>query len=158
MDERIDTADPPHGRPHNSTLEGGDTMASLPPLDWQHAPHYAGMLIGCAALFALERWHERRDCRRKAALVRPKLASQRCRRCGGTLGDWDGRFDRGDIHFYEGGYVPRVRARCTTCQVEQVFYVFCEHCRAESGSCGLDFRLFNRDVLFEGLSFDRHDS
>ena len=57
-------------------------MASLPPLDWQHIPHYVALLVGCAAFFALNLWHERRDCLRKAAAVRPKLASERYRHCG----------------------------------------------------------------------------
>jgi hypothetical protein len=133
-------------------------MANLPQLDWQHAPHYAALIIGCAALFALELWDGSRDRRRKAVIVRPKLASQRCRRCGGLPGDWDGRFLAGDVHFYEGGYVPRVRVLCTACRVEQVFYVFWECCRAERGSFRLDCRLYNRDGLFEGLSCESRDT
>jgi hypothetical protein len=132
-------------------------MASLPPLDWQHAPHYAAFVVAGTALFVLDRWHERRDCRRKAVIVRPKLASQRCRRCGGSLGDWDGQFLPGDVHFCPGGYVPKVSVPCTTCRAEQVFYVFWKGCRTEGGSIGLDCHLGNRDVLIEGLSSDRHD-
>jgi hypothetical protein len=133
-------------------------MANLPPLDWQHAPYYAAMVVACAALFALDRWYDRRKCRRKAALVRPKLAAQRCRRCGGPLGDWDGQFLPGDVHFYEGGYVPRVRVTCTNCRAEQDFYVLWQGRRTERGSFEEDWFLFNRDVLFEGLPSDRHDA
>jgi hypothetical protein len=81
-------------------------MANLPPLDWQHAPFYAAMVAAGAVRFALERWYERRECRRKAAIVRPKLASQRCRRCSGPLGDWDGQFLRGDVHLGVGTRNP----------------------------------------------------
>jgi hypothetical protein len=133
-------------------------MASLPPLDWQHAPHYAAMVVACAALFALDRWYDRRECRRKAALVRPKLAAQRCRRCGAPLGDWDGQFLPGDVHFCPGGYVPRVCVPCTTCRAEQVFYVSREGYRTELGSFRLDCRLINRDDLFEGIPSDRRDA
>src|SRR4051812_9367101 len=105
------------------------------------------MSIGCAALLALDRWLERRECRRKAALVRPKLASQRCKRCGGTLGDWDGRFLPGDVHSYNGGYLPRVSVNCAGCGSEQVFYVSWE-CRpvARLFDDDLECRLFNRDA------------
>ena len=133
-------------------------MANLPPLDWPHAPYYAGLLIFGAAAFALQQWADRRDHRQKAALVRPKLAAQRCRRCGGPLGDWDGRFLSGDVHFHPGGYVPRVCVTCTTCRAEQVFYVFWECCGPERGISGVDCRLYNRDGLFEGVPTDRRDS
>src|SRR5262249_8393870 len=99
-----------------------------------------------------------RKCRRKAALVRTKLAAQRCRRCGGPLGDWDGQFLTGDVHFYEGGYVPRVRVTCTNCRAVQVFYVLWQGRRTERGSFEEDWFLLNGDVLFEGLPSDRHDA
>ncbi len=134
-------------------------MANLPPFDWQHVPHYAAMFVAGAALFALELWSERRDDRRKAALVRPKLASQHCKRCGGPLGHWDGRFLHGDAHFRDGGYVPRVRVHCASCKAEHVFYVWWEHRRPAPGSFGgLDCRLYNRDVLFAGLFFEGGDA
>jgi hypothetical protein len=130
----------------------GDTVAHLPPLDWQHVPVYAAMSIVTAALLALSRWHELREYRRKVALVRPKLASQRCQRCGVTLSDWDGRFLPGDVHFYKGGYLPRVRVHCAGCRAEQVFYVSWE-CRPVARWFDDDHecRLINRDALFGGI-------
>jgi hypothetical protein len=127
-------------------------VAHLPTFDWQHAPLYAAFSLGTAALFALDRWHNRRDCRRKAALVRPVLASRRCKRCGGALSDWDGQFLRGDVHFFDGGYLPRVRVRCTGCGAEQVFYVSWE-CRRVERLFDEDLvcRLINRDVIYSGL-------
>ena len=133
-------------------------MASLPPFDWQHAPHYAAMVIACAALYALDRWYDRRQCRRKAALVRPKLAAQHCRRCGGPLDDWDGQFLPGDVHFYPGGYVPRVRVTCRSCRAEQIFYVLWQGRQTGQGSFEEDWFLYNRDGLFEGQTSDRRDA
>jgi hypothetical protein len=129
-------------------------MASLPPLDWEHAAGYVALFLGCGAFFALEQWSNRHGYRRKAAIVHAKLASQRCRRCGGALDYWDGQFLRGDAHFNPGGYVPMVRLSCTNCHAEQVFYVFSECCRTARGSLALDCRLCNRDILFAGLPSD----
>lgn len=127
-------------------------MAGLPPLDWQHLPHYAAFLVPIAAFLALETWSERRDYRRKSMAVRSKLDSQACKRCGGPLGAWEGRFHHGDVHFQPGGYVPRVIVTCTTCRSDQVFYVSWEPRLSERGRIvDLDCHLGNRDVIFAGL-------
>ena len=66
---------------------------------------------------------ERRDYRRKAAIVVAALGRQCCSHCGGELGSWDGRFRDGDTHFYPGGYWPRIFVTCARCHAEQVLYL-----------------------------------
>jgi hypothetical protein len=51
-----------------------------------------------------------------------------------------------------------LRVPCTTCRAEQVFYIFAECCRTERGSISLDYRLVNRDVVFQGLPSNRLDA
>lgn len=97
-------------------------------------------------------WHLFRDHQRRAALVHAELVTHRCERCGATLGDWDGRFLPGDVHFEDGGYLLRIFVHCPGCQAEQVFYVSWECRRTERlFEDNLACRLYNRDRLLSGL-------
>jgi hypothetical protein len=94
-----------------------------------------GVAAFTAILAVLHHLFERREYRRKAALVRADLGTRRCSRCDGDLGAWGGRFERGDIHFNPGSYLPRISVSCDRCHAQQVFYV------------RWDGRLFNRDTI-----------
>jgi hypothetical protein len=88
-----------------------------------------------AILAALHHLFERREYRRKSAFVRAVLGTKRCSRCDGDLGAWDGRFERGDIYFNPGSYLPRISVSCGRCLAHQIFYV------------RRDGRLFNKDRI-----------
>jgi hypothetical protein len=107
-------------------------------------------IVGVAAitaiLAALHHLFERREYRRKAALVRAGLGTKRCSRCDGDLSAWDGVFERGDIHFNPGSYLPRISVSCYRCNAQQVFYV------------RWDGRLFSRDTILGGPSPDGRDA
>ncbi len=133
-------------------------MDHLPPINWSKFPYYAGLAVFIIALVVLQVWSERREHRRKAAAIRPKLANQRCRRCGGTWADWDEKFLPGDIHFNPGGYVPRVVVRCASCGAEQVFYLLGDYRRGDQGPLVWEYRLFNQDLIYEGTVGDRGES
>src|SRR5262249_48759306 len=94
------------------------------PFDWQHAHWWLGMAAFCGALWSLNEYFERREYRRKAALVRANAANQRCARCGGPLSAWDGKFHQGDIHFNPDGYFAKLIIECAECQSANIFYVF----------------------------------
>src|SRR3954451_24776668 len=81
-----------------------------------------GVSTFVVTLAALNYFSERRGYRRKAGLVRAGLGTKRCARCEGDLGVWEGRFDRGDVHFNPGSYLPRISVSCTRCHAEQIFY------------------------------------
>jgi hypothetical protein len=82
-----------------------------------------GVLAIAALLLALHLAFERREYLRKAGLVRVSLASERCPQCDGPVSDWDGRFERGDVHFNPGSYSPRISVACARCHRPKVFYV-----------------------------------
>lgn len=111
------------------------------------------MSLVCAGVFALIVRYGRGDPHQRSRHVLSKLALQRCRRCGGSLGEWDGRFRPGDAHFNPGGYAPRIHAHCADCRAEQVLYVLWE-CRPEARlfEDNLECRLFNRDLVLSGFS------
>jgi hypothetical protein len=91
-------------------------------------------------LFCIGAYQAPKEKRRKAGLVRSNLAAERCARCGGTLGAWDGQYHPGDVHFNPGSWLPKVSVRCVDCHAEQVFYVDAQA------------RLMNHDTLFSDLS------
>lgn len=101
-----------------------------------------GIAAISAVVAALNHLYERRSYRQKAALVRASLSTKQCTRCCGALGAWSGRFERGDIHFNPGSYLPRISVSCGRCHAQQVFYV------------SWDGRLTNRDLILGDASPD----
>jgi len=91
-------------------------------------------------LFCIGAYLAPKEKRRKAAAVRSNLGAERCARCGAMLGEWDGQYHPGDVHFNPGSYLPKVSVRCVSCHAERVFYVNHEG------------RLFSRDILFGHFS------
>ena len=100
-----------------------------------------GVATISAILGALHVFFERREYRRKAALVRAGLVTKRCSRCDGDLAAWDGRFGRGVTI-----YLPRISTSCFRCHAQQVFYV------------RWDGRLFSRDTILRPPPPDGHDA
>jgi hypothetical protein len=105
-----------------------------------------GVAAITAILAALHHLFERREYGRKAGLVRAALGTKRCTRCDGDLRAWDGRIERGDIHFNPGSYLPRISVSCDRCLTHQIFYV------------RWDGRLFNRDTILGTPSPDGSDA
>jgi hypothetical protein len=108
---------------------------------------FTALLGGAAGFWSIIQYFERRERRRESELVRSILAVKRCERCGGKLGEWDGRYHHGDVHFYDGGYLSRVIVRCLGCSAKQVFYLN-----------KADQLLMNREVLFRGLFPEEDDT
>jgi hypothetical protein len=92
-------------------------------LDSKRVLSYLAAFVIVAAAAGLNFYYERRTQRRKAERVRGNLRTERCARCAGELGAWDGRFLPGDAHFDPGGYLPKVIVSCAQCRAEQRFYV-----------------------------------
>jgi hypothetical protein len=112
---------------------------------------FFGLAVG-VSMVILEALSRRSTDRLNASLVREKLPAERCAKCVGALGPWDGRFHQGNVHFYEGGYLRKIKVQCHACHAEQVFYFKLKGVLTNQGKVRCEAVLMNRDKFFSGLS------
>jgi hypothetical protein len=121
-------------------------MIQLGPGHVRLAVAYGVAAVAVGTAVGLIRFYERKRERRRAECVTANLRSRCCSLCQGPLGDWDGRYHPGRVHFDPGGCLSRISVRCKQCSQERIYYV--------QG----DGFLIDRDVIFQDLPLERREA